>query len=183
MNNRVEFGSHVRQLRRRKKLTLENVAKRTGLSVTYLSQVERGCLPPPAEKRVIALAKIFGEDADRFLVEAGRLPPKAREMIYSRSECAAFLECMRRFTRGDMLALSDFLTTVAEMPKARQEKLLAKHEFDCRGFVKALALWDPAPMRAYTSPPGSNREARLETPVPVEVQTDRPISFDDVRRG
>ncbi len=53
----MDLGSRLRDLRRRRKMTLEELAKRTGLTSSFLSQVERNITSPSVKSlRDIATA-------------------------------------------------------------------------------------------------------------------------------
>ena len=52
----LEFGDHLRSLRKKAGLTQEEIADRTGIHVTYLSGVERG-LRNPSIRNVRRLAQ------------------------------------------------------------------------------------------------------------------------------
>jgi transcriptional regulator with XRE-family HTH domain len=49
------------------------MARQIGVSPTYLSMIERGEFPAPAEDKVTAIAKIIGRDRDELLALAGRV--------------------------------------------------------------------------------------------------------------
>lgn len=72
------FGRRVRQLRLEKGLTQQELALAAGMDVTYLSKVETGKLPPPAAKKIEAIAKRLEADADELLFLARKAP---RELI------------------------------------------------------------------------------------------------------
>jgi transcriptional regulator with XRE-family HTH domain len=55
-----------------------------GVSPTYVSQIERGELPPPAEDKVKAMAKFLGQDADELLLLAGRMPADLSGIVQRR---------------------------------------------------------------------------------------------------
>ena len=67
------FGSLVREEREQRKIGLREMARRIGVSPTYLSMIERGEFPAPAEDKVTAIAKIIGRDRDELLALAGRV--------------------------------------------------------------------------------------------------------------
>ena len=50
------FGKEVRTRREEKDIFLRELARRVNMSPTYLSKVERAEFPPPAEKKVQAIA-------------------------------------------------------------------------------------------------------------------------------
>lgn len=55
----LEFGTGVRQLRKRRKLTQADVANRVGITATYLSQIETGQRNPTLAV-VVGLARALG---------------------------------------------------------------------------------------------------------------------------
>ena len=64
VSERVKFGALIRKARQAKKIGLRKMAGMIGVSPTYLSKIERNELPPPAEDKVKAIAKIIECDAD-----------------------------------------------------------------------------------------------------------------------
>ena len=63
----------MRQEREQRKIGLREMARQIGVSPTYLSMIERGEFPAPAEDKVTAIAKIIGRDRDELLALAGRV--------------------------------------------------------------------------------------------------------------
>ncbi|MDH4228977.1 MAG: helix-turn-helix domain-containing protein [Nitrospirota bacterium] len=74
----ADFGATLRSLRLAKGVGLRQLARRIGISPTYLSQVERGDTAPPVEERVLAMAQELGGDPDELLALAGRIPTAVR---------------------------------------------------------------------------------------------------------
>ena len=56
MAGRRSFGALVRQEREAKEIGLREMAKKIGVSPTYLSKIERGDFDPPAEDKVRKIA-------------------------------------------------------------------------------------------------------------------------------
>jgi transcriptional regulator with XRE-family HTH domain len=67
------FGERVRSLRTGRGIGLRKFARQLGISPTYLSKIERGEFPPPAEDKVVSIADALGEDRDEMLALAGRV--------------------------------------------------------------------------------------------------------------
>jgi HTH-type transcriptional regulator, competence development regulator len=89
---RESFGALVRREREAREIGLREMAKRIGVSPTYLSKIERGQFPPPAEDRVKAIAQIIGRDPDQLLALAGRVASDLTEIIKRHPlEMASFL--------------------------------------------------------------------------------------------
>lgn len=77
------FGATIRKLRETKGIGLRRFAKAVELSPTYLSRVERGQLLPPAEDKVLAIARELDQDPDVLLAMAGRVASDLIEAIKS----------------------------------------------------------------------------------------------------
>ena len=72
----MTFGQRLRELRNRKGLTQKELADRAGVSITYVSKLETGALPPPREKTILALANILDGDQDELFGLARKLPSR-----------------------------------------------------------------------------------------------------------
>ncbi len=69
MNNdniKLLFGLKIKQLRIENKLSLLEVANKSGLSVSYLNEIEKGKKYPKSDK-IVALAETFGIDYDSLV--------------------------------------------------------------------------------------------------------------------
>jgi len=58
----IDLGTYIRQCRAERKLTLAQVAAYTGLSVSYLSQLETGQRKQPSDASLVVLAELFEID-------------------------------------------------------------------------------------------------------------------------
>lgn len=85
------YGELTRRVREEKDFGLREFAKLIGVSATYLSQVERGELPPPAEPRVLKTAELLGLDTDELLALAGRVASDLEGIILEKPKGAADL--------------------------------------------------------------------------------------------
>jgi transcriptional regulator with XRE-family HTH domain len=75
------FGAFIRREREGKEIGLREMAKKVGVSPTYMSKVERDEFPPPAEDKVRAIAEILGCDVDDLLARAGRVSSDITDII------------------------------------------------------------------------------------------------------
>ncbi len=87
----VKFGKTLRKLREEKKLSIAKFARSVGMSPTYLAPIERDVFPPPAESKVVRLARALDQDPDEFLALAGRIGSDLRRIIYRQPRQAAQL--------------------------------------------------------------------------------------------
>ena len=85
------FGNKVRNLRIERRISLRKFAAKVGMSPTYLSKVERGDFAPPAENKVIAIAKALEQDPDEFLALAGRFSSDLKDIIQNKPKVIAGL--------------------------------------------------------------------------------------------
>src|SRR6516225_3232818 len=116
MAGRQSFGALVRREREAKEIGLREMAKKIGVSPTYLSKIERGDFDPPAEDKVRKIAEIIGRDADELLALAGRVASDLTEIIRQRPrEMADFL----RTAKG--IAKEDIARIVREAQKAKEK--------------------------------------------------------------
>src|SRR5437773_12487807 len=76
-----KFGEFVRREPEAKEIGLREMAKKIGVSPTYLSKVERDEFPPPAEDKVRAIANIIKCDTDDLLARAGRVSTDITDII------------------------------------------------------------------------------------------------------
>ena len=126
------FGSRIRTLRERKKMTLRYLAERSNLSYSFIASLEKGRYNPSRES-IYSLAIPLETDANELLILAGFLPDQseAYEKHYSlgslKSDEPLDLENileMYVFFQGNELNISDkialisFLKTMLELKKS-----------------------------------------------------------------
>jgi transcriptional regulator with XRE-family HTH domain len=101
------FGTTVRRERERLQIGLRQFAKIIGVSPTYLSKVEREQFPPPAEDKVVAIAKVIGRDPDELLALAGKVASDLTDIIRRHPrEMASFLRAANGLTAEEMARLA-----------------------------------------------------------------------------
>ena len=107
MAGRQSFGALVRREREAKEIGLREMAKKLGVSPTYLSKIERGDFDPPAEDKVKKIAEIIGRDPDELLALAGRVASDLTDIIRRRPrEMADFLRTAKGLTADDIARLA-----------------------------------------------------------------------------
>ncbi len=83
-----EFGVKIKKLRKKAKLTQQEVAERVGINATYLSKIETGVMPPPTMRIVILLAEVLKIKRNELIALAGKTPvniAKMRKKLNARS--------------------------------------------------------------------------------------------------
>jgi transcriptional regulator with XRE-family HTH domain len=81
MAEEINFGSKLRELRKKAGFSLRELASKIDVNFSYLSKIESGTLPPPSEKVILLLAKELHTDKDELLTLAGRIPADISELL------------------------------------------------------------------------------------------------------
>ncbi len=99
----TDFGTYIRELREKKKISLRHLADMIKVTPSYLSKVERGEFAPPGEEKVVALSKELGVDADELLAMAGKVATDLMDFIRkSPSEMAAIIRFAGEQSKTDL---------------------------------------------------------------------------------
>ena len=77
----MKFGPHIRETREAKGFGLRELARLIEVEPAYLSKIEREKFAPPSEALIVKIAGHLGEDPDRLLALAGKIPSDVKEMI------------------------------------------------------------------------------------------------------
>ncbi len=77
----MKFGRTIRKLREEKNISIAQFARKVGISPTYLAPIERDVFPPPAEHKVLKIAKALDQNPDELLALAGRVGTDLRRII------------------------------------------------------------------------------------------------------
>ena len=71
------FGTYLRELRRARRLTLREVQEKSGVSNSYLSQVENGRILQPSPHVLQKLAEAYDVPYEHLMARAGYIRPPA----------------------------------------------------------------------------------------------------------
>ena len=85
----MRFGERVRERRLQRKLTQQKVAEKIGVTVGYISKVEKERLQfgdYPSEKFIHKLADALQCDEDELLLLTDRVPPTIQMRVLERPE-------------------------------------------------------------------------------------------------
>lgn len=74
----MRFGNLVRRRREERELTLGDVAAAVGISIAYLSRIERDRENPPRDELIRRIARAVDLPEDEAFAAARRLPPDLR---------------------------------------------------------------------------------------------------------
>lgn len=106
-SGREKFGAFIRREREAREIGLREMAKKIGVSPTYMSKVERDEFTPPTEDKVRAIAQILECDPDELLAMAGRMPSDLADIIKRQPvEMSALLRTANGLSAEDLARLS-----------------------------------------------------------------------------
>lgn len=108
----MSFGERLRQLRIERGLNQRTLAETVGIDFTYLSKIETGRLPPPAQDTIHRLALALGASPDELLVLAGKVPDDVRSAITRSVEIPAFLRQIRDLDKAELERLRRYVQRV-----------------------------------------------------------------------
>lgn len=102
-----KFGAFIRRKREAQEIGLREMAKKIGVSPTYMSKVERDEFTPPTEDKVRAIANILECDPDELLAMAGRVPSDLADIIKRHPvEMSALLRTANGLSAEDLARLA-----------------------------------------------------------------------------
>jgi transcriptional regulator with XRE-family HTH domain len=91
------FGKTVRRARLLQDVTLQQLAKRVGLSAGYLSQIERDNMLPPIAEKTERIAEALDLDKDELLAQGGMIAADLVAIIIKRPrKIAALIRSAKR---------------------------------------------------------------------------------------
>jgi|SRR3977135_30903 transcriptional regulator with XRE-family HTH domain len=99
-----KFGASIREVREAKGISLRNLAKRIGVSPTFLSKVETEDWKPKEDK-LRKIASILEMDGDELVASAGRVPSDLADIIKkhgAKAELAALLRVTKGYSAIEM---------------------------------------------------------------------------------
>lgn len=82
----MSFGPRIRQLRKEHDMTLRELAEQVNIDFTYLSKIETGSAPVPAEATIRRLAKALNADEEELVLLANKLPVDFEKDLLARPE-------------------------------------------------------------------------------------------------
>ena len=112
----LPFGHMLRAKRLEKHFSLRGFAELVGVSPTYLSQVEQCNVMPPTADRVKRMAELLGENSDKWIALAGRVPEEVSKII---QEAPAEVSDLLRAIRGMTAKQLHKLCKAAERMKTK----------------------------------------------------------------
>jgi len=90
-----QFGSYLRELRKRRDLSLRQLAEDARIDFTYLSKVETNKIPPPSEDAIGRLAAALGADADELLSLAKKVDRSLHQFLVTERDAPKLLRAWK----------------------------------------------------------------------------------------
>jgi transcriptional regulator with XRE-family HTH domain len=107
MAGEEKFGAFIRREREAKNFGLREMAKKVGVSPTYMSKIERDEFKPPAEDKVLKIAEILDINPDELLALAGKVSVHLSNIIQENpKEMAILLGVTSGMTEGEVALLT-----------------------------------------------------------------------------
>ena len=125
-----DFAGYIRQLRQKQRLSLRDVAQKTGISYSYLAQIEQGRRNPPGPDFMKRLAPVYQVTLKDLLRAAGYLEENEPSLSDEQEVEMAFNYVMNdpRYQSGTRMTgelTTDVKRFIVEMyEKATGKKLL-----------------------------------------------------------
>ena len=116
------FGKILRHLRLDSEVGLRELARLTGKSPGYISDVEQDNVPPPSEKVILKIASVLNVDREMLLKAAHKMDPELTSYVADEPQIADFLRKAkeRGFDSEDWEKLSQ-LADIVKLGKSSGE--------------------------------------------------------------
>ncbi|MCM3131095.1 helix-turn-helix transcriptional regulator (plasmid) [Paenibacillus urinalis] len=85
------FGDYIRELRKARELTQDQLSNLTGIKKPYISRLENNHDNPPSEELLIRLAEALEVETYELILKAGKVPEDFKNLIIYDPEVYRFL--------------------------------------------------------------------------------------------
>lgn len=109
-----EFGQYLKAIRKRKKMSQRELAQHVGVDFTYISKIENDAMPAPSEETIRKIALALGEDADKMIILAKKIPSDLQNVIYNYEEVPVFLRKAPSLTKEQWDKINDIVAAEKE---------------------------------------------------------------------
>ena len=117
------FGKSVRKSRQSLGLSIAQFSQQVNISPTYLAPIEREVFPPPAEDKIIRIAKALNENPDVLLAQAGRVATDLQKIIRKNpEEVGALLRSVKSKPAAAIARMAGMKKSTKEPAKKKASK-------------------------------------------------------------
>ncbi|MGG3471548.1 helix-turn-helix transcriptional regulator [Neobacillus pocheonensis] len=88
----MSFGEYLKSCRLSSGQTQKDLAEKAGVTIPYISKLERGKEEPPSEETCIKLAAALNEDPYIMIVKAGKMPSDFQQVILNDQDAFNYLK-------------------------------------------------------------------------------------------
>jgi len=120
--NKKQFGLTIRRLRLTNNLSLRDLAKKSGISYSFIGSIERGRFAPSRETVVALGQSLDGADLNELMILAGYVPASGlvrEESVLYEPEVQFILRAKRELTPK---AFKTFMRIVEQTKKALEDE-------------------------------------------------------------
>jgi transcriptional regulator with XRE-family HTH domain len=120
------FGKTVRKSRQSMGLSIAQFSQQVNISPTYLAPIEREVFPPPAEDKIIRIAKALNENPDVLLAQAGRVATDLQKIIRKNpDEVGALLRSVKNKPASEIARMAGVKKPAKSAAKKKASKKTA----------------------------------------------------------
>lgn len=102
------FGSILRERRLESGYGLREFAGLVGISPSYLSQIEKDQVDPPANEHISVVAELLDVDANELFHHAGRLTDELKDLVTSQpDQIKELILATRRLSARQIKSITD----------------------------------------------------------------------------
>ena len=134
----MTFGVALKHARQARGLTVTELARRCGISKSYLSQIETGDRPAPPPDLLWKLANHVSSDPTDLLMASGRVPPELIDWYYADFNRFAILFSVPKLDAAQFKILVMFLDALVQPTTLQMQDFL-------REMQKAMASGKAVP--------------------------------------
>jgi transcriptional regulator with XRE-family HTH domain len=108
----IAFGRFVRLMRRKKRLTLEELSEHADVEISELVEVEDDARHKPDPRTVFQLSKVFNIPTSKLMQVAGLSVPRDARLVHEAIRFAARSEPLDELTEAERAALDAFVSVL-----------------------------------------------------------------------
>jgi transcriptional regulator with XRE-family HTH domain len=117
----VSLQERLREVRRKRGLTLQGVAAQTGISVATLSRIERGGGKSLKSDTLVTLSEWLGTEVEMLKKEPSPVLEKGKPVAYTPDVVALHLRADKNLDRKTANALANLFRSVYEQLRAQMK--------------------------------------------------------------
>lgn len=139
-----EFGTRLRELRKRLGMTQRELAELVSVDFSYLSKIESGVVPPPSQKVISRIAAALEADENELITLAGRIPPDIAQTLRSSRMAQRLVRVSNKIREGTEMSSRN-------LKRVKNSSILSRVAVALvMVMVISASLWFASPVSALT---------------------------------